>query len=206
MSEQNKSEFAVTESGSLALGSVREQLSYAKKLIDSQLISSTFKKPEQVFAAFQFLKSANLPPHLINGMYVVNGKPCLYGNEFVAMAQKAGLMSFIDVVWFDKDGEEIKRPKEGVEYFGCEVILGRKGVENRLKTFFTMDDKKKAGLTNPTWGKYPKDMLMRRALAMGIKILFADCLNGIEIYEAMEEAAPTISDDVKNSMNEAFSE
>lgn len=206
MSEQNSTDLITNENGTIELKTIREQMGYAKRLIENQLVSSTFKTPQQVFAAFQFLKSANLPPHLINGMYVINGKPCLYGNEFVAMAQRAGLMTHIDIIWFDESGVEISRPKKGIEYFGCEVTLGRKNVENKLKTFFTMDDKKKAGLTNPTWGKYPKDMLMRRALAMGIKILFADCLNGIEIYEAMDEVGPTSSDDVKNSMNEAFSE
>lgn len=203
--ENNQLTFQTTENGALGLTTLKEQLAYAKKLIDSGLVSATFKSPQQVFAAIQFLKSANLPTHLINGMYVVNGKPCLYGNEFVAMAQRAGLLSYLNVTWFDENGEAINRPKKGFGgYFGCEVEIGRKGVANTLKTFFTMDDKKTANLTNPTWAKYPKDMLMRRALAMAIKLMFADCLNGIEIYEAMEEVQEIKESSNKAEMDKAF--
>lgn len=201
-----QSEFSISETGVLELKSLREQIGYADKLIKANLISGTFKSPQQVVIAFQMLKSANLPSHLISGMYVVNGKPSMYGSVFVGMALKTGQMTHFSVEWFDEQGETIKRPKKGQIYFGCEVTVGRLGVENKMTVNFTMDDKERAGLKNPVWNSYPKVMLANRAIGMALKFLFADCLNGMDVYESIEEVKDsTEAQNIANEISKQFS-
>lgn len=180
-------EFSLTDDGVMKLGTIQEQLALADRLLKAGLINGSFKNAQQVFISFQAIKSMNLPLHAINNFYVVNGKPTIYSEVFVGLCQRAGLMTMVKTEWFDEKGQIIKIPTKGTEYFGCMTTLKRRDFDEPNVTFFTLDDKQKAGISNPVWAKYTKDMLMRRSLSAGLKIMFADCLMGIDIAEAVDE-------------------
>lgn len=59
---------------------------------------------------------------------------------------------------------------------------------------FTMDDAKKAELlANPSWKKYPKNMLFARCFSDMARVMFPDCLGGISYTP--EEMGAVVDED-----------
>lgn len=100
------------------------------------------------------------PMKAINGgFYVVNGK----------ISMSTALMA--DRI--RKEGHSIKIPEWTSQK--CVVIGVRKDNGDSVKFEFTMEDAQAAGLTkNPTWQKFPKQMLYNRAMATLARTLFPD--------------------------------
>lgn len=183
-----RKDLELTEQGTFALANMEDQKRYASFLIDQKLVSETFKTPSQLILAIQLAKDLSLPMSCLKDFYVIGGKPAIYGDTFVALALGSGVISEHKIVFFDEDGNELKRPKKGAVIFGCEVSIKRKGSNEFVTAFYTMDDKDKARATNPNWSKFPTDMLFRRAMTRAIKFTCADAVRGVEIVDYAEDA------------------
>lgn len=185
--KQQKS-LEVTADGTFALSNLEDQKNYASYLITQGLVSDTFKKPSQLIQSIQMAKDLGLPMSCLKDFYVIGGRPAIYGDTFVALALGSGLIAEHKVLFFDEEGNELKRPKKGASIFGCEVSIKRKGSNEFVTAFYTLDDKEKAKASNPNWNKFPTDMLFRRAMTRAIKFACADAVRGIEIADYAEEA------------------
>lgn len=76
----------------------------------------------------------------------------------------------------------------------CVIKASRPG-QKELEYEFSIDDAKKALLlANPSWQKYPKNMLFARCLANVARTMFPDCIGGIS-YTPEELGVEVISDE-----------
>lgn len=155
--------------------SLSELIEFATLLSKSELIPSGYKgKPENILTAIQLGQEIGLKPlQSLQSIYVVNGKPTLYGDAMIALVRN------------HPDFEDIKEWQEGDTAY-CEVK--RKGQTPCLRQF-SMEDARLAGLTtrNPVWKAYPKRMLQMKARGFALRDSFPDALSGlITIEEAID--------------------
>lgn len=213
--EVQKSTGMAVEGGVYTLSTVGEQMTYAQWLIDKRLVSETFKTPAQLVVAIQLCKDLDLPNSALSCFYVVGGKPAIFGDVLIGLVMGSGLVEDKNVSWFDADGALIERPKKRKDkdhdpVFGCEVGYKRKGHSTWLAATYTLDDKEDSKTVNPTWVKFWKDMLWRRADVRAIKALFPDCLKGIEVVEYLEDVPAKIlkgdTSDRARKLTEKFSD
>lgn len=211
---QNKEGYNLSESGSLQLSTIEEQSRFAKMLIDKRLISETFKDPSQVILAIQTCKALNLSPIIgLKMMYVVGGKAALYGDGPLSLIQSSGQLESIEEFYFNEKFEKICFDNKNLkdEVYGACCRMKRKGDPVIYETTFTKEDRKKAMLNSPVWGKYERDMMKYRARGANSKAKFPDILNGLEIaeytYQDMPQAGMISNDQQKlNDLNEKFKE
>ena len=105
------------------------------------------------------------------GIHVVQGKPMVSAN-LMAAALKAHPR-------YDYRLRELTDKKCTIEFFQRE----EGGKESLGEWSWTMEDAKLAGLlSNPTWKKYPRDMLFSRCMSSGIKKHTPDVFYGITTY------------------------
>ena len=107
----------------------------------------------------------------LQGIFVVNGKPSLYGDTFWALV--ISHPDFEDVV-------------ESVDDLGARCVIKRRGRSPSVGEF-TMKDAELAGIASGNvWKKYPKNMMLWRARHRASAI-FADALRGIIPREVAED-------------------
>lgn len=111
----------------------------------------------------------------LNCIAVINGKPCLYGDGPIAIVLARGHLDSIEETC---EGEGANRVAI------CRVK--RRGLEVHERRFGAKD-KERAGINNPTYGKYPDRMYQLRARAFALRDRFADDLMGISIKEEIED-------------------
>jgi hypothetical protein len=88
--------------------------------------------------------------------------------------------------WYiDRQGVEICSENKNLaaEVYAAVCVVKRRGDQETLERFFSIDDQQAAGLNSPTWRQYRKLMLKYRARSQALKDKFADCLNGAPIAE-----------------------
>ena len=115
------------------------------------------------------------PMQAIQGIAVVNGRPCLYGDAFAAVVKSSPVFG----------GEKIETIGSGDEA-GIRVTVWRKGGEETPTVEqFTVADAKRAGLWGKQgpWTQYPRQMLKHRALGFAYRQAFPDVLKGIRMAE-----------------------
>lgn len=183
---------AVKESGAVALNSLSDQLAFAKSLMQQELVSSTFKTPQQVVVAFQYAKAMKMPELLaIKQMYVVNGRPCLWGDGPLALCQRSGKVASIEEFFLDEKMEIICVANRNLnaKVYAAITRIRRAGDTQTQEDYFTLDDMKRAGVDSSkfgkkdVWAKYERNMLRYRARSMSLKTKFADMIMGIGIAE-----------------------
>lgn len=111
----------------------------------------------------------------LNCIAVVNGKPSLFGDGPIAIVLARGHMESIEETF---EGEGANRVAV------CRVK--RRGLEVHERRFGAKD-KERAGINNPTYGKYPDRMYQLRARAFALRDRFADDLMGIAIKEELDD-------------------
>lgn len=203
------------ERGSLALYSLNDQMAFAKKLIDEKMVSSTFKTPQQVVIGFQYAKALKLNEMIgLRMMYVVNGRPCLYGEGPLSLVQRSGLLESIREYYVDGDMNVISVANKNLkaEVYASITQLRRKGDVETQEDFFSIDELNEAKLDVDSYGK-PKDvwvkwlkiMMRYKARTMGLKSKFADVIAGIPIAEYdydFSPEVPIVPKEVKSSVVE----
>lgn len=214
--EQKKSTaMATTETGSFALQSLADQMRFAERLIADKMISETFQTAQQVIIGLQYAKALKLNEIVaLRMMYVLKGKPCLYGEGPLSLCQRTGLVSLFDEFFVDKESNRICVANKNIHapVFASVTRIGRKGDSEIQEDFFTIEDMDRAGLTvskfgkKDVWVKFERIMLRYKARSLAIKSKFADTTAGIPIaeydehfapdYPEMKEVKSTVADDL----------
>jgi hypothetical protein len=103
------------------------------------------------------------------GIYIVNGRPQLFGDALLAVVRRSGKMTKFRE-WMEGSGETLTA--------WCE--LERDGGET-LKRSFSWAQAKRANLAGKggPWTQYPARMLTMRARNFALRDLFADVLSGL---------------------------
>jgi hypothetical protein len=190
---QPKQLLTTNKEGKFELDTIESQLVLADKLIRNRLISDTFKNPQQVVIAIQNCKSLGIDPMVgLKMMYVVHGKPAIFGDLPLSLIQSTGQLEEIEEFWVDDDGNKISVENKNLKAIPYAAIcrIKRKGDPIVQEDYFTLDDMKLAQIKSPTWNRYQRTMMRYRARTQAIKSKFADILNGIEIAEYSSNDLP----------------
>jgi hypothetical protein len=114
------------------------------------------------------------PAEAARDYHIINGKPSLKSEAMLARFQQAGGK----VEWHDYTHESVSgtfsHPQGG-----------------SLKVSWTIKDAERAGLTgNPTWKKFPRQMLKARCISEAVRGIFPAVLSGLYAPEEVQEFAP----------------
>lgn len=204
------------QTGVVALESLSEQLAFAERLIKEEMVSSTFKTPQQVVIGIQYAKVMKMEPiAALKMMYVVGNKPCLYSEGPLLLCQRSSVFDKIEEFFIDDDGLRISFDNKNLKskVFGAVTRVWRKGDPLVQEDFFTLDDLKRAKLDvskygkKDVWEKWERLMLRYKARSMALKSKFADLIGGIGISEYDENFSPelpTITVEKTSSLNDTF--
>jgi hypothetical protein len=176
----NKGMIAAGNRG-LQLNSLDDYFRYANCLIQSGITPRGIKTPQQVIVALQYGAELGLKPmQAMSTVMVVNGKPALYGDGMLAVAQSSGVLE--DIV-------ETVTGEGGAMVATCKVK--RKGRSEVVATFSWADAQRAALTGSDTYKKYPQRMLKHRARAFALRDAFPDVLCGVMCDLEAEELTPT---------------
>ncbi len=191
MSEETKQVTLTTdEHGLFKVNSLEQQMQFAQVLLKTGAINQSFKTPQQVVIGIHFAIALGLDPRIaLNSMYVINGRPALYGDGPLILVRRSGLLENFREYFVDEKGQEVG-PGKGANVYAAVCEVKRKGEESIQRDWFSLDDRKAAGLNSPVWQKYERTMMKYRARSMALKSKFADTLNGIEIAEYITDSLP----------------
>jgi len=153
----------------------REQ---AKVLFDSGFLPPHIKNPVQAVTIMLMGRELNISPlAAINNISIVNGKPCMEAKLMLALVFRQYPNAHHRIVDSDEKTAivELGRSKDTAHEFG-----------------FSIEDAKAAGLAGKdNWKKWPKDMLMWRAVARAVRQTFPEViLNAQYIPDEMENVTP----------------
>lgn len=200
-----------TSTGKLSLASLDDQKAFAMRMIADKMISDTFKTPQQVIIGIQYSKAMNLEPIVgLRMMYVVNGKPSLYGEGPLALCYRADQVAQIREFFIDEEGEEICFSKKNLKskVWGSVTQVWRKGDELMQEDTFTLDDMKRAKMDitdkgrKTVWEKYERLMMRYKARSIALRTKFPDLIAGIPIAEYNDNFSPE-TPEIKEVPNES---
>jgi hypothetical protein len=166
-----------------------EAFRFSNLIAESDLIPKEFHgKPANVLVAVQLgMEMGVSPMQALQNIYVVNGRPAIFGDLLPAIVFNSGLLESIH-----EEGDE--------KSASCTVK--RKGHDAITRTF-TWEDAKRAkafeyGKTitlaeKQTYQSYPKRMLQMRARSWAIRDGFPDVLKGCAVKEELDDAIETTS-------------
>jgi len=114
----------------------------------------------------------------IKDIAVINGKPALFGDSMLAVAQRSSNFEYIKEE-FIKNGDQIT---------GAICTVKRRGSPEHVRSF-TISDAQTACLWNRSvpWKQYPKRMLQMRARSFALRDQFAAELSGCVSREEEED-------------------
>lgn len=116
--------------------------------------------------------------------YILKGKLCMYGDQVVAAVRLARYPS-------GKPKARKLWHEYSKDYQACTFYAERLHEDGEIETVrgdYTMEDAKNGKLTGKdTWIGNPRRMLMNRARAFALRDGFADVLNGVAVYEEMQD-------------------
>lgn len=210
---------STTDTGTIALQSLSDQLKFGEILLAKKMVSSTFSTPGDVVIGIQYCKELKLP--VIAGlrlMYVVNNRPCLYSEGPLLLCQRTGEVESFEEFFVDSNGDRICVEKKNLTatVYAAVTRVKRRGQEGIQEDYFTKDDLAKAKLDvgkggkKDVWEKWERLMMRYKARSMALKSKFADCIGGIGIAEydhsfspEMPEIAPA-ANNVAQELNETY--
>jgi len=119
------------------------------------------------------------PFQSVQGIAVVNGRPCLWGDAMIAVVKGSGLVEDEKTEFFPD-----RKNCEGIRY-----TVKRRGIPTPYVGTFTRRDAEQAGLWGKKgpWSTNPVRMMMQRARAFALRDGFADVLKGISIAEEQRD-------------------
>lgn len=114
------------------------------------------------------------PAEAARDYHIIGGKPSLKSEAMLARFQQAGGK----VEWHDYTHESVSgtfsHPQGGT-----------------LKVSWTIKDAERAGLTgNPTWKKFPRQMLKARCISEAVRGIYPGVLSGLYAPEEVQEFGP----------------
>jgi hypothetical protein len=165
----------MSESKALALmplGEVREMATVAAK---SGLFPD-IKTPEAALALMLLCQAEGLHPvQALRRYHIINGRPAMKADAMLAEFQARGGR----VEW--------KQNTDAI----CEGVFTAPGVSTPTTVRWTMQDAQTAGVTgNPTWKKYPRQMLRARVISEAVRMTMPEVIVGIYTPEEVGDFAP----------------
>ena len=155
-----------------------EQLERVAKLISSSdLAPKDYKgKPENVAVAVAMGMELGVSPmQAIQGIAVLNGRPCVWGDLLLALCRSHPACEWIDeTLEYAADGSVV-----------AAVCKAKRRGHEAQERRFSVEDARAAGLLNKDgpWKAYRARMLAMRARAFCLRDLFADALRGLSSAE-----------------------
>lgn len=178
---------------------IEEVARVAKAVIVAGLAPDSYKQgsPEEVISKVMvgIMKGAEVgfpPITALSTIAIINGRPTIWGDGAVALAQAASLVEKVEQIYEGGVGEASDpSPNDFRDDYTAIYRIWRKEQANPYEGRFSVRDAKRAHLwANPRrdpWVKYPKRMLMARARAFALRDGFADALSGLSIREEVED-------------------
>lgn len=161
---------------------------FATAVYQSGLAPKGFQNPQAVLVAMQAGMELGLSPmRAVQSVAVVNGRPTLWGDALLAVAQASGLVSDVSER-IDGDGDERR----------AVCIVTRKDGRTIERTF-SVADARTAGLWAKAgpWQQYPARMLQMRARSFAIRDAVPEALCGfVTREEADDHVGPDRAKDV----------
>lgn len=143
------------------------------------------QKREDVFLALVHGRSVGLrnPLQAIQSLYVVNGRPAVFGDAIPGILLASSTVEDIDEHF---EGEF------GKDDFMAVCVIKRKQFATPFRAEFSIADAKAAGVWGKEgpWRQYPKRMLQIRARSFAARNGFADILKGFLIAEEAMDTPP----------------
>ena len=142
----------------------------AKAIAESKLFG--IQTPAQALALGLLCQAEGRhPAEAARDYHIINGKPSLKSEAMLARFQQAGGK----VEWHEYTHESVSgtftHPQGG-----------------SLKVSWTMQDATRAGLTgNPTWKKFPRQMLKARCISEAVRGIFPGVLSGLYAPEEVSD-------------------
>ena len=182
----------------MAPTSLDEGWRLAQLMAKSSLVPKSFQdRPADVLVAIELGMELGLAPmQALQSIAVINGKPSMYGDGFLAIILASSLCTGHDE-YFEVDGQR----KDGLlaedwkkDSTAAVCSFSRRGRRTPIIQKFTVGMAKKAGLLAKSgpWQEYPDRMLRMRARSWAGRDGFPDLLRGIR---TMEEALDEPPDD-----------
>lgn len=190
--------------------SFKEAKEIAELLAKSSFVPDAYKnRPGDVLAAIQYGVEIGLPAlQALNGIAVINGHPCVYGDTAMAVIESAATPSGQKLLvakdeFFELDGvrlpgfpayDDRKKIPDGLT---AVCVMWRLGRPQPCRRTFSVADARRAkakegGQSITLWDKstyqqYPQRMLAMRARAWCQRDEFPDALKGLAIREEAED-------------------
>lgn len=138
----------------------------AEVLVKSGFLPPTVKSPEQAMAiAIKGVEVGMPMMQSFSHINIIGGKPCMSAEGMNFLIRKNCPNAKIDIIERSSERCKIRAQRAGSE--PCEFE-------------YTLDDAKRALLlSNPSWTKYPKQMLFARCFSDMARTMFPDCIGGI---------------------------
>ena len=145
----------------------------AKAIADSKLFG--IQTPAQALALGLLCQAEGRhPAEAARDYHIIGGKPSLKSDAMLARFQQAGGR----VEWHDYTHDAVSG-----------TFTHPQGAS--LKVTWTTKDAERAGLTgNPTWKKFPRQMLRARCISEAVRSIFPAVLSGCYAPEEVAEFAP----------------
>lgn len=167
----------------VSLQSFDEMARFCQAVHQSRLAPKGFDSPQAIMVAVQHGLELGLGPmQALQSIAVINGRPCLWGDAALGLAQAHP--DFLDIrEWTEGDTAH------------CEIK--RKSRTPVLRTFSDADAKA-AGLLGKSgpWSQYKARMRQLRARAFALRDTFPDVLRGVSVREEQEDVKPATARDV----------
>lgn len=188
--EQAK-EFKADALGALRPTNLAEAMRFAQLLADSTLVPKDYRdQPGNVLVAITMGAEVGLAPmQAIQNIAVINGRPSLWGDAMLGVCRNHREWGGIEETVDDSIAT-------------CKVTrlerIGGRVVPRETTRSFTMEEAKRAGLTNKDgpWKQYPRRMLQMRARAFALRDAFTDVLKGLHSADEMSDMIEVVSRDV----------
>ena len=178
-------------------------LKVASMHMRSGMLPKHYNTVEKVVSAMTLAKEMGLKPlSALRQIAVINGSPSLYGDLPLALAMNSDQFEYIREYYIDEKQDEILPANKNItaKIFGAVCITKRKGAPHEHVTWFTLEDKVRAGLNSPVWKSYERIMLKYRARSINLKDNFPECINGVAIAEYDNSVLPEVEGKVINSV------
>lgn len=157
----------------LTMDTLRAQMEAAKRFVDSGLLPSAIKTPQQALTIMQMGRELGIPPtYALRNIHVINGKPVAAAELLMALVRRTYGQAAIRVKEASNDA--------------CTVEYREQGWDGVSSLTFTLEDAKRAKLDNKdVWRSYPRAMLRSRAVSEVVRTAFPECIANLYTPEEL---------------------
>lgn len=157
----------------LTMDSLRAQMEAAKRWVDSGMLPSGIKTPQQALTIMSVGREIGVPPtYALRNIHVIGGKPTCSAELLMALVRRTY-------------GQSAIRVKEATNE-SCTVEYREAGWDGVSSLTFSIADAKQAGLASrDMWKQYPRAMLRSRAVSETVRTAFPECISGLYTPEEL---------------------